>query len=86
MKIFHTKRFLIATLGLLPLCAEAYDFKVGSYCYNVIKAYEVEVTYETIGDYSHHAGTVEIPSTVTYRNVDYKVTRIGDWAFYNRVH
>ena len=43
---------------------------------------EVEVCYRN-GDGNCYSGSVTIPSTVTYGGSTYRVTRIGDEAFYN---
>ena len=43
---------------------------------------EVEVTCRN-DDYNSYSGSVTIPSTVTYGGSTYRVTRIGDEAFYN---
>ena len=43
---------------------------------------ELEVTYNTT-DYNSYSGSVVIPEEVTYNNTTYKVTSIGDKAFYN---
>ena len=67
--------------------AVAYDFKVNGICYKTNSETEVAVTYEqeprsngcaytSIGD------KIIIPSTVEYNNRSYKVTSIGDEAFF----
>ena len=65
----------------------AYDFEVDGIYYNILNANEVEVTNEH--DYpewngnSYGGNYVTIPQTITYDGVDYTVTAIGDWAFFN---
>lgn len=70
---------------LCAIAASAYDFEVDGIYYNKTSNNTVEVTYNTIGEYTGtYNGTVVIPSTVTYNNVIYTVTAIGDSAFYGR--
>jgi len=49
---------------------------------------EVEVTYETSPDQSSpsYTGNIEVPSTVSYNEVQYSVTAIGEAAFENCGH
>ena len=49
--------------------------------YRVTGAKTVEVTYKN-GDYNSYRGRVEVPPTVTYGDVTYTVTAIGERAFY----
>ena len=69
------------------MVANAYKFEVdGIYYYFLITA-EVEVTYKKMNyssDYANDeyaAGKVEIPESVTYHDVSYTVTSIGNYAF-----
>ena len=66
---------------LLPTTALAYDFAVDGIYYNKTSNNTVEVTYKD-NNYASYSGTVTIPSSVTYNNVTYTVTAIGDSAFY----
>ena len=68
---------------LLLLCAtvaSAQDFEVDGICYNITDATNktVEVTY---GE-NNYTGSVAIPAVVSYNNVSYSVTSIGNSAFY----
>ena len=67
----------LALVATTALWAE--DFSVNGIYYNILadKTNEVEVTYCSSG----YAGSVTIPSTVTYNGVIYSVTSIGNWAF-----
>ena len=58
----------------------AADFESNGICYNYIGDDEVEVTSRDTDEY---AGEVFIPSTVVNDGVTYRVTRIGNRAFYN---
>lgn len=52
--------------------------------FNIIGPEEVEVTYygDTHRTYIHrYMGHVVIPESINYRNSNYRVTRIGDYAF-----
>ena len=80
------KKYL-QTLALLQcsLTASAYNFEVDGFCYNTISYTEVEVTYRGNSCTEYHneyTGAVTIPATVTYNNNTYRVTSIGDEAFY----
>ena len=74
------KQILLIVLMLLPIVASAYDFKSNGLYFNIISSIEktVEITY---GDESYNVGEITLPSTVTYRNIDFNVTKIGDGAF-----
>ena len=76
---------LIAVL-LTGSHAFSHDFKVGGIYYNITSDSDltVEVTYQ--GDsYNYYSneydGSVVIPSSVTYNNLTFKVTSIGEHAF-----
>lgn len=72
---------LAASAGIL----RAYDFKVNSLCYSILtdQTNAVEVTYEDYTDPHNYEGltNANIPTTVTYQNTTYNVTRIGNYAF-----
>ena len=60
----------------------AYDFKVDEIFYNIIANDQVEVTYNTYRHpYGSYSGNVPIPESVSYDNVIYHVTSIGEEAF-----
>jgi len=64
-------------------CAWAYSFTVGGIYYNITSDSTVEVTYKQyLISSPEYIGNIAIPSTVTYLAVSYKVTAIGDVAFY----
>lgn len=67
-------------MALLPLMVNAYDAEINSIYYN-FNGDEAEVTYETYLSASYF-GVVEIPKFVTYNGKTYRVTSIGDYAFY----
>lgn len=69
---------------LLPIAANAYDFEVNGIYYNVLSASEktVEVTKNN-GNVSDYTGVITIPKVVTYENISFNVTAIGEKAFYN---
>lgn len=67
-------------MALLPFVASAYDAKINGIYYN-FSGDEAEVTYENYLSASY-SGIVEIPKFVTYNGKTYRVTSIGDYAFY----
>ena len=77
-----------ATIVAMLLCcitANAYSFEVDGIYYNQYYdgSNSVEVTYKDYnnGNYNSYSGDVVIPETVTYNDVEYKVTSIGYSAF-----
>ena len=65
----------------------AQRFQVGDLYYNITSdtvPYTVEVTYQYKESDINYSGFAEIiiPSSITYNNITYNVTRIGDYAFY----
>ncbi len=71
------KQVLLLVMALLPMVASAYDVVSGDIYYNYINnGKELSVTYR----YSY-SGTIDIPKTVVFKGVTYRVTSIGDGAF-----
>ena len=66
--------------------ASAYDAKIDGMYYNLNKqTKQAAITYEKAsGDtpISSYSGSVTVPQTVTYNNVSYSVTSVGEGAFY----
>ena len=84
------KRLLLILKVLLPLLmvtnyVYAYDFEIDGIAYNILpgSANEVEVTSNKKNVY---LGNVNIPSEVYFSGITYKVTAIGDRAFYTCGH
>ena len=84
------KRYRLPLLALFVLIGSsamwAHDFEVDGIYYNITSSEDktVEVTYkgETYNSYSgEYTGAVTIPETITYDEVIYSVTYIGDDAF-----
>ena len=71
----------VALLATTSLWAE--DFSVDGIYYNYLEDNNVEVTYRgnDYDSYDEYYGAVIIPSTVTYNDITYSVTNIGDVAF-----
>ena len=79
------KLFLSILLLALPLLASAYDCQVDGIYYNLIpKGNVAEVTYQKVenGYHSDYSGYVTIPEKFTYEGVEYSVTSIGNYAFW----
>ena len=87
--VLQAKNVLMALFAMLmPLSASAHNFEVDGIFYNITSSTEltVEVTYRgnSYNSYNNeYKGTVTIPSTVIYNEVEYRVTSIGDWTFWN---
>lgn len=66
-------------LTLLPMLASAETVEIDGIWYNLVaKAKEAEVTKNP----NTYSGDVVIPPSVTYNGEPYKVTSIGESAFY----
>ena len=80
--------FLVFFLHCVSLFA--YDFEVDGICFNMLPntSYEVEVTSKLDKKYGTniYSGDISIPSEITYLGINYKVTSIGDVAFYGCGH
>ena len=77
--------FLALLLSASALTATAYDFMVDGLCYNKNSdGTSVTVTYQNTSSprYSNLSGNLVIPETVTYSDISYSVTSIGNYAFY----
>lgn len=61
--------------------AMAFDFYVDGIYYKKTSSNTVEVTYKELL-YETYSGTVNIPSSIKVGSVTYKVTAIGEYAFY----
>ena len=76
------KQLLPLFLMLLPLMANAYDVEIDGIYYSLNNETKTaEVTYREIYKASY-SGSVTIPESITYSDVIYSVTSIGDDAFY----
>ena len=87
MKPSILKFYLSLVIALCTLSASAYDFMVGGIAYKIKNSNEVAVTYtrswnDFSDNYSNLTGDLVIPVTVTYNEVSYPVTSIGDYAFH----
>ena len=91
MKHFYLKCLLFGILSLRGIIASAYDCKVdGIYYILDSSAKTASVTYlksvAGYGGYSYssdYTGNIMIPSSFTYNGTTYKVTSIGDYAFFS---
>ena len=72
------KQLLLFAMMLLPLVASANPVEIDGIYYNLVtKIQEAEVTSNP----NKYTGSVVIPEKVTFENVEYSVTRIGNDAF-----
>ena len=77
-----TIQFTLFMLAILmPATASAYDIEVNGIYYNV-NGNQATVTYQTTS-YNSYRGDVTIPETINFSGTEYRVTSIGDRAFYN---
>ncbi len=86
------KRYRLSLLALFVLVGSsamwAHDFEVDGIYYNITSSEDktVEVTFrgEYYDSYSHeYTGAVTIPETITYGEITYHITSIGDLAFHS---
>ena len=80
MKSIITKLLMLAAVLSASANIYAYDFKVDGIYYNIISSSEKTVAV-TESSYAY-SGDIIIPEQVTYNNVTYSITSIGDEAFY----
>ncbi|MBR6046583.1 MAG: leucine-rich repeat domain-containing protein [Bacteroidaceae bacterium] len=71
------KSFLLLLLTLLPMLASAYDAVIDGIYYHLNQ----ETKKATVAEGYFYSGTVVIPSSITYKGVEYSVTSIGGSAF-----
>ena len=74
------KLFTFALTLLTAASAWAYDFKAGDLYYNITD--EAANTVELTGYESEPTGALTIPATVSYNGINYSVTSIEGYAFY----
>ena len=80
-KITMKQLILSFILVIQSIASYAYPFIVDGICYNQIpQTEEVEVTRH---EYLEYSGDVTIPEKITYGGKEYKVTSIGEDAFFN---
>lgn len=86
MKHNYLKHLFTALLLLCCSIANAHDFEVDGIFFNITDATNKTVavtysgiSYDVVAD--EYIGSVVIPESVTYNNVTYNVTSIGDEAF-----
>lgn len=77
----------IIVLLILNQIIKAHDFKVDGIYYKIISSIDktVSVSYRGASSSSfsdEYSGNVTIPEKVTYMDITYSVTGIGDSAFY----
>ena len=83
MKTKLLKSLLTIACLLCSIGVYAHNFVVDGIYYNITTSTTVEVTFKGSSNYSMaYTGTVVIPESVTYKEVDYSVTSIGNYAFY----
>ncbi len=77
--------FSLLALSILSFSAVAADFVTGGIAYNItdFENNTIEVTYPEEGNESEvsYIGEVNIPSKLTYNEVEYTITGIGEFAF-----
>ena len=76
------RKLLLLILALIPMTMSAYDALINGIYYNRVSETEVEVTYKD-GKYNSYSGDIVIPTQVTYKDKDFVVIGIGEYAFYN---
>ena len=83
---FHRAIVAIAMMLIGWLPSLAHDFEVDGIFYDKLKSSSVAVTYKGnhYNSYSNeYIGDVVIPSSVNYEGINYIVTSIGDYAFWD---
>lgn len=80
------RKLLLLCVLTFSVYVSAYDFMVSGIRYNILSAENktVEVTYDHqtgAAHYGEYEGNIVVPSEVTYNNITFKVTQIGNYAF-----
>lgn len=70
----------LLSLLLLTIATYAYDFEYNGLYFNITSPTDKTVEI-TKGDDNYGFENISLPSTVTYKGVDFNVTKIGDYAF-----
>ena len=84
MKKFSLKSLLTIACLLCSISIYAQKFEVDGIYYNIKSEDEVEVTqpsYNESAEGYRYFGSIEIPEKVTYSDITYNVTSIGNFAF-----
>ncbi len=85
--MLNLKGLLASLFLLISSSAFAHDFEIDGIYYNMNdNSASVSVTYRGRSYHSYsneYSGTVVIPETITYNRITYRVTWIGNEAFYD---
>ena len=81
MKTKVLKSLLTIACLLCSIGVHAHDFEVDGIYYNILNEAEIMVEVTSPG-WNKYTGSIVIPEKVTYDNVTYSVTSIGDYAFF----
>ena len=76
------RKLLFLILTLIPMTMSAYDALINGIYYNRVSETEVEVTYK-YNKYNSYSGDIVIPERVFYKEKEFVVIGIGEYAFYN---
>lgn len=76
---YFNTTLIITLLFVITLRAEAFDFRIDGISYDITSA----TTCKVVSDEHIYKGVVSIPSEVSFNSVTYKVTAIGNQAFFN---
>lgn len=74
------KQLLLLAMILLPMVASAEEAVVDGIIYNLISKDNI---YTAEVKYFDYKGYIKIPASISYQGIEYKVTYIGEKAFYN---
>ena len=75
------KIYLLLSLMLLPLVASAERVEIDGIYYELYS--ESKTAIVTKSPFGEYTGSIEIPMLVSYDNIQYSVTSIGNRAFYD---
>ena len=78
----HLKHLFTALLLLCSTVVAAYDFEVDGIYYNILSEVNNTVEVTPISGSDEYTGSVVIPKSVNYYGITYRVTSIGDGAFW----
>lgn len=81
MKRVCMKTAMLVVAWCCTMDAWAYDFEADGIYYGITST--ADKTVEVVVGDAQYSGDVTIPATVAYDGITYRVTSIGDYAFFN---
>lgn len=75
------KQLLLALLMFLPMMVSAEEVEIDGLWYNIDNSANTAKAIQYKKNNQKYSGNIIIPDVVTYNNIEYNVTSIGERAF-----